>query len=114
MDLFLEELNGTSDKEWLQKNLAAFLQVIDTHGRAAAYHHDRLVNKFIQKPAALLPEEGLINITASGPPLPALINSLEKLRDLRLAADRDDIPSRYKDIQKLKAVLCRSQKSRQI
>ena len=114
MDLFLEELNGNSDKEWLQKNLAAFLQVIDAHGRAAAYHHDQLVNKFIQKPAALLPEEGLINITASGPPLPALINSLEKLRDLRLAADRDDIPSRYKDIQQLKAVLCRSQKSRQI
>ena len=105
MNQFLEEINRNSDKEWFQKNLAAFLDVIDAHGRTAAYHHDQLVNKFIIKPAASLPEEGLTNITASGPPLPMLINSLEKLRDLRLAADRDDVPSRYNDVQKLRAVL---------
>ncbi|MDE0285048.1 MAG: DUF1864 family protein [Gammaproteobacteria bacterium] len=44
-------------------------------------------------------------MTASGPPLPVLLNALEKLRDLRLAADRDDIPSRHHDLEKLKASL---------
>jgi hypothetical protein len=34
-----------------------------------------------------------------------LLASLEKLRDLRVAADRKDIPSRYADIQRLKATL---------
>jgi len=63
------------------------------------------VSKFIEAPAADLTEEFLKNITASGPPLPVLLASLEKLRDLRLAADRQDIPSRYADIQRLKATL---------
>ena len=63
------------------------------------------MKKFIEKPAAELPEEGLVNITASGPPLPVLLDALEKLRDLRLAADRTDIPSRYHDLQKLRSCL---------
>ena len=105
MDLFLEELDKNSAKEWFQNNLKAYLEVIDLHGKTAASHHDQLVKKFIEQPASSLPEEGLANITASGPPLPVLLNSLEKLRDLRLAANRDDIPSRYTDLQKLKSCL---------
>ena len=50
-------------------------------------------------------ESQLDNITASGPPLEILINSLEKLRDRRAAADREDIPSRYNDIKILKKQL---------
>jgi hypothetical protein len=34
-----------------------------------------------------------------------LLNSLEKLRDLRMAAERDDIPSRYREIQALQRSL---------
>ncbi|MDE0512456.1 MAG: DUF1864 family protein [Gammaproteobacteria bacterium] len=34
-----------------------------------------------------------------------LLDALEKLRDLRLAADRNDIPSRHHDLEKLKACL---------
>jgi len=45
------------------------------------------------------------NITASGPPLPVLINALEKLRDLRMAANRDDIPSRHADFKRLRESL---------
>ncbi len=59
----------------------------------------------IEKQAKLLPENFQENITASGPPLEVVVNALAKLRDLRLAADRDDIPSRYADIEKLKAQL---------
>jgi len=47
----------------------------------------------------------LKHITASGPPLQVLLNSLEKLRDLRTAADRDDIPSRHADFQRLRISL---------
>ena len=103
LNRFLEALPEHGSKEWYQKNLKAFLKVCEAHGRAAAQHHDQLVEKFIQRPAEKFPVEDLVNITASGPPLPVLLNSLEKLRDLRLATERDDIPSRYSDLQRLKA-----------
>lgn len=105
MDQFLEEMPRNSNREWFQNNLRSYLEVLDIHGISAASHHDKLVHRFIQKPAAELPEEGLVNITASGPPLPVLLDALEKLRDLRLAADRDDIPSRHHDLEKLKTCL---------
>ncbi len=105
MDQFLQDMARYSSSDWFKNNLKSYLQVIEIHGVAAASHHDKLVQKFIEKPAAALPEEGLVNITASGPPLSVLLDALEKLRDLRLAADRDDIPSRYSDLEKLKACL---------
>ena len=105
LDQFLDEMDGNTDKDWFQNNVKAYLEVVGLHGKGAASHHDKLVKKFIEKPAAELPEEGLVNITASGPPLPVLLDALEKLRDLRLAADRNDIPSRHNDLQKLKSCL---------
>jgi Domain of unknown function (DUF1864) len=69
-----------------------FLEVCEAHGRTAAQHHDQLVSKFIVAPAEALPVEYLKNITASGTPLDVLLRSLENLRDLRLAANRRDIP----------------------
>jgi hypothetical protein len=44
-------------------------------------------------------------MTASGPPLPVLLRSLRKLCDMRCAADRDDIPTRYADVQQLRSSL---------
>ena len=105
LDQFLEEMPRNSNREWFQNNLKSYLEVVELHGMTAASHHDKLVSRFIANPASLLPEERLTNITASGPPLPVLLDALEKLRDLRLAADRADIPSRYHDLQKLKACL---------
>jgi hypothetical protein len=102
---FLELLEAHGTEKWFQKNAAMFLKVCETHGNTAAQHHDMLVNKFIEKQARALPEEFQENITASGPPLEIVVKALEKLRDLRLAADRDDIPSRYADIERLKSVL---------
>ena len=102
---FSDALETSNGDEWFSRNLKVFLEVCDTHGKTAAQHHDQLVNKFITGPAAKLPETGLVNITASGPPLPVLLDALEKLRDLRLGADRDDIPSRYSDLQRLRASL---------
>ena len=105
LNSFLDLLETHGAEMWFQKNAAMFLKVCETHGKTAAQHHDLLISKFIEKQAKLLPEKFKENITASGPPLEVVVNALAKLKDLRLAADRDDIPSRYADIQKLKSAL---------
>ena len=102
---FLHHLDSQAATDWFRKNARMFLEVCEVHGKTASQHHDQLVSRFIEKPAEALPDEYLKNITASGPPLSVLLSSLEKLRDLRLAAERDDIPSRYPDMQRLKARL---------
>jgi hypothetical protein len=105
MNDFLAALPTQKDNAWFQHNVSAFLEVCHAHGEAASQHHNQLVGKYIEKPATNLPEENHENLTASGPPLPVLLASLEKLRDQRNAALRTDIDTRYHDIQKLKAVL---------
>ncbi len=105
LDSFLEKLQAEGGADWFQQNAKMFLEVCETHGKTAAQHHNLLVSRFIEKQAKALPEEFQENITASGPPLEVVVNALAKLRDLRLAADRDDIPSRYADIEKLKSRL---------
>lgn len=105
MDGFLEQLDAGAPGEHLRRNIAMFLEACAAHGRTAAQHHDQLVHNFIAKPAENLKQQHHDNLTASGPPLPVLLRALEKLRDLRLAADRADIPSRHGDVQRLKAAL---------
>jgi hypothetical protein len=105
LDDLLAQMDASSDKAWFKENARLFLEVCEAHGRTAVSHHNALVGKFIEKPADALPPERLQNLTASGPPLQVLMDALEKLRDLRLAADRDDIPSRFTDLQRLRAAL---------
>ena len=90
---------------WYQRNAHMYLEVCKAHGEAALQHHNQLVKRFIETPSQSLPAARLTHITASGPPLGVLLNSLEKLRDLRMAAERDDIPSRYREIQALQRSL---------
>jgi len=104
LDQFLAQ-RSASNEEWFQHNLKAFLATTEAHGKTALQHHELLVKKFIEQPAA---EGGMTNhsgITASGPPLPVLLNSLQKLADLRAVVDRDDIPSRYQDFARLRESL---------
>jgi hypothetical protein len=103
LDQFLDALDSSGGEEWFRRNASAFLRVCEQHGRTAAQHHDQLVARFIEQPSNELDESHLGQITASGPPLPVLLASLEVLRDLRLAAPRDDIPSRHADIERLRA-----------
>jgi hypothetical protein len=105
LNSFLEQVDTHRNEPWLQKNAGMFVKVCETHGKTAAQHHDMLVSRFIEKQAKALPEKFQENITASGPPLEVVLGALEKLRDLRMAADRDDIPSRHADMEKLKSVL---------
>ena len=80
-----------------------FLEVCDAHGETARQHHDQLVNRFIEKPSTEIDESQLQRITARGPPLPVLLKALEKLRDQRMAAERDDIQTSFAEVQKLRA-----------
>ena len=49
-----------------------------------------------------LPAGAQRGLTASGPPLPVLLRSLEVLRDMRVAAPRTDMPSRHEDLARLR------------
>ncbi len=101
--LALREEHAATD--WFQTNARAYLEICDLFGRSAAQHHDGLVKRFIEAPAADLNEEHMMGITASGPPLPVLLRSLELLRDLRTAADRRDIATRHDDIAVLRSAV---------
>ena len=105
LDELLELLGSHGHTEWFQRNARAFLEVCDLFGQTAAQHHDELVKRFIEQPAAKLGEEQSQGLTASGPPLPVLLRSLEVLRDLRVAADRADIATRHRDLARLRAAV---------
>ena len=105
LDELLELLDRHRDADWFQRNARAFLEVCDLFGQSAAQHHDELVKRFIEQPAASLGEEQSQGLTASGPPLRVLLRSLEVLRDLRIAADRPDITTRHRDLARLRAAI---------
>ena len=105
LDQFLAAAGTSATTDWFRKNAAAFVRVCEAHGRVAAQHHDQLVARFIEQPSAQLEAGHLAQVTASGPPLPVLLFALEVLRDLRLAAPRDDIPSRYTDLSRVREAL---------
>jgi hypothetical protein len=102
LDELLALLDDHGHEEWFQQNAGAYLEVCDLFGLAAAQHHDGLVRRFIEQPAADLDAQSLEGVTASGPPLPVLLRALETLRDLRLAADRGDIATRHRDLARLR------------
>ena len=106
MEDFLD--SEVSSKNWYKNNLTLFLEICQLHGDAATQHHNQLVEKYIAGPSSALKGSQLDNITASGPPLEVLLDSLEKLRDRRAAANRDDIRTRFDDIQILKKRLAKS------
>ncbi len=111
----LDELLGLAGEhagaDWFQQNAAAYLEVCNLFGRYAAQHHDGLVQRFIAAPANGLDDQGLQGITASGPPLPVLLRSLEVLRDLRLAAPREGVASRYEDLRRLESLVHRHERA---
>ena len=105
LDELLSLIDDHNQADWFQHNARAYLEVCDLFGQAAAQHHEGLVRRFIEAPAAKLNAQSLEGITASGPPLPVLLRSLEVLRDLRLAGDRPDIATRHDDLARLRAAV---------
>jgi hypothetical protein len=105
LDELLELLPDYAAADWFQRNARLFLEVCDLFGQTAAQHHDELVKRFIEQPATRLGAEQSQGLTASGPPLPVLLRSLEVLRDLRVAADRPDLVTRHRDLARVRAAL---------
>jgi len=105
LNALLAEMTAARPEAWYQRNVRRFLEVCKAHGQAAAQHHDQLVHKFIEVPSRSLSDDSLRKVTASGLPLEVMLRSLEKLKDLRTAAPREDIPSRHRDFERLRASL---------
>ena len=105
LDDLLAHLDAGTFTGALRANAAMFLDVCTAHGHTAIQHHDWLVARFITQPSAGLAAQHHDNLTASGPPLPVLLRALERLRDLRAAAPREDIPSRHGDLARLREAL---------
>jgi hypothetical protein len=105
LDEFLAVADRYPQSDWFQHNARSFLEVCALFAQTAAQHHNMLVRRFIEEPAANLVENHLQGITASGPPLAVLIRSLETLRDLRVAAKRSALVTRHDDLEKLRGLL---------
>ncbi|PIE37676.1 MAG: hypothetical protein CSA53_05320 [Gammaproteobacteria bacterium] len=75
------------------------------HGHTATQHHELLISRFIESPAAKDEMTMKADLTASGPPLPDLLRGLKKLCDLRNAAPVDNINTRFADFQTLRTTL---------
>ena len=107
LDEFLSVSEDESKQSWFQTNAALFVEVCELHGKAAAQHHNMLVSRFIEGPVDNSPPQNLEQITASGPPLPVVLRSLERLRDLRMAAGNSEFETRHQDVSRLKSLLTR-------
>jgi hypothetical protein len=105
MDEFLEVSPNLFSADWFQQNARLFIEVCKLHGTTAIQHHNQLVERYITKPSANIAQQHLDKITASGPPLSVLLDELKKLRDRRAAHQRDDIRTRFSDINLLKSRL---------
>lgn len=106
MDSFLACNERDRSQAWYQENLTAFLEVCDAHGKVARQHHERLVHKFIERPADLGAHRDQQDLTASGPPLPILLKALRKLCDMRCAApDTEGYITRHGDVQQLRGTV---------
>ena len=106
LDQFLDALDESSEAEWFRRNAARVpprLRGARTGRRAAPRPARRALHRGAV--ARRSTRVRLEQVTASGPPLPVLLSALEVLRDLRLAAPREDIASRYADIARLEAAV---------
>lgn len=102
LDELLLVADECAQEEWFQANVRAFLRVCDLFGDYARQHHDLLVERFITHPAASLDEAHLKGVTASGPPLPVLLRSLQILRDYRCAEPLNASVTRHADLARLR------------
>lgn len=101
LETFLRESATNGVTPHLRRNAQLFLAVCRAHGAAYAFHHQKLVKPFLERPAQTAPRERLDGITASGPPLETVIGTLERLRDLRSAHDRPGRPSARESLERL-------------
>ena len=102
LDQFLEATKTSAKTDWFRENCRAYFEVCEAHGYAANQHHNQLFESFIVKMSDELDSKHHAQLTASGPPLPVLAKALERLRDLRTAAKRDDLETAHDKLETLK------------
>lgn len=102
LDELLDARLSSAKAAWFKTHTALFVEVVAAHGKAAAQHHDKLVDTFIVKKTRELEQRHMAQITASGPPLPVLVKALEKLRDLRAAAPSTEFETAHDKLELLK------------
>lgn len=105
LDQFLEAAKTSAGTDWFRDNCRAYLEVCAAHGYAADQHHTQLFESFIVKMSDDLDSKHHAQLTASGPPLPVLAKALERLRDLRTAAKRDDFETAHDKLEILKKAI---------
>jgi hypothetical protein len=102
LDQFLETAKTSANTDWFRENCRAYIEVCEAHGYAAAQHHNQLFESFIVKMSDDLGSKHHAQLTASGPPLPVLAKALERLRDLRTAAESHEFETAHDKLSMLK------------
>jgi hypothetical protein len=88
LDELLDQLDTVGPSSALVDNARLFVRICEQHGAAYAFHHHRLVDRFLSRPAAEDAYAAPEGLTASGPPLPDVVAQLLRLADLRAGRDR--------------------------
>ena len=105
LDQLLKLCSQFAGESWFRENLSEFLHVCENYGKTAEIHHNWLVKRFISGPTSNMDASKLEHITASGPPLPQLLSSLERLRDLRMAKGTSGDTTRESDLMELRQLV---------
>ncbi len=101
----IRELETGTPSPPLWENAELLLATCRQHGAATVFHHNKLVLPFLQEPAADAPRERHSDMTASGPPLEAVIETLARLRDLRAARERPGLKTARKRLDHVRTLL---------
>jgi hypothetical protein len=105
LTMIVRELEAGAPSPPLRENAELLLAACRQHGASTVFHHNRLVIPFLAEPAADAPEEQHSELTASGPPLEAVIETLARLRDLRAARPRPDLVTARPTLDRVRALL---------
>jgi len=100
---FLRELEAGPPSPSLRENAELFLAACKQHGAATVFHHHRLVVPYLEEPAANTPSRP--DITASGPPLAVVVETLARLRDLRAARQRPGLETARPNLDRVQRLL---------
>jgi hypothetical protein len=99
----LRELEAGPVSPSLRENAELFLALCKQHGAATVFHHHRLVVPYLEEPAANTPSRP--DITASGPPLEVVVETLARLRDLRAARQRPGLETARPALDRVQELL---------
>ncbi|HUQ87887.1 MAG TPA: monodechloroaminopyrrolnitrin synthase PrnB family protein [Vicinamibacterales bacterium] len=90
-EAFLSDLDSHGATPQWKANAARFLAVCKAHGAAYAFHHQRLVKAYVEAPSKIAQSAHTAGVTSSGPPLHDVMSMLQRLLELRIARDNEDL-----------------------